>query len=438
MKTAGIAAVVLVVAGMEGATISHGPVLGGLTATSVKVWARTARTGEFRVRYGLAPEALNRVAGPARTELGRDNTGVVEIAGLRPDTKYFYRVEGGEGGSFKTLPDAEEARSPLNPAGLFNFSFEYACGNQQKIDPTLPAFRTMLEQLKDRIDFAILNGDWLYEEKREYSISEWRKQVGLGETAPPRLLEIAPSITGVWENYKLYLERGRPLAAWHREIPSFFTFDDHELLADLNGCGTVGLRNRRAVFRDVGVEAWNHYLGWSNPRDFEQRITFGKTTLKAGSDVLEDASADFTKLNLAETGTLMVHWGEENDAVFDPKLDEVGGDPNAGVYEIAKVLDAHRLGIRPAAKADSRVSYSIGEFSHYRMRVSNAEFFVLDTRSHRQLHDTRNPYKEDVSMLGAAQKQWLKEGMRASDADFFFVVSSVNLMIPHVHPKQPN
>lgn len=422
---------------LEAATITHGPVLGGLTATSVKVWARTDRPGEFQVRYGSEPETLNRIAGPARTESGRDNTGVVQIAGLQPGTKYFYRLAGGQGGSFQTLPDTTSARSPLNPRGLFNFSFEYACGNQQRIDPTLPAFRTMLKHLKDRIHFAILNGDWLYEEKREYSFAEWRRQVGLSGP-PPRLLEIVPSITGVWENYKLYLERGKPLAAWHREIPSFFTFDDHELLADVNGCGTVGLRNRRAAFRDVGVEAWNHYLGWSNPRQFQQRITFGKATLKAGSGVIEDAEADFTQLNLAETGTLMVQWGEDNDAVFDPELDDIGGDPNAGVYEIVEVLDAHRLRIRPAAKTDSLVSYSTGEFSHYRMRVSNAEFFVLDTRSHRQLHDTRDPFKEGVSMLGTAQKRWLKEGMRASDADFFFVVSSVNLMIPHVHPKQPD
>ena len=76
--------------------------------------------------------------------------------------------------------------------------------------------------------------------------------------------------------------------------------------------------------------------------------------------------------------------------------------------------------------------YSIGRMSHYRVRVSNCEFFVLDTRSHRQMHDTRHPDKPGLSMLGTRQKQWLMDGMKASDAEFFFVVSSVNLMVPHI------
>jgi hypothetical protein len=48
------------------------------------------------------------------------------------------------------------------------------------------------------------------------------------------------------------------------------------------------------------------------------------------------------------------------------------------------------------------------------------------------MHDTQNPAKKGVSMLGRLQKQWLKEGMKNSDADLFFVISSVNLMIPHI------
>jgi hypothetical protein len=34
-------------------------------------------------------------------------------------------------------------------------------------------------------------------------------------------------------------------------------------------------------------------------------------------------------------------------------------------------------------------------------------------------------------MLGAAQRDWLVSSMKKSDADFFFVISSVNFMIPH-------
>ncbi len=35
-------------------------------------------------------------------------------------------------------------------------------------------------------------------------------------------------------------------------------------------------------------------------------------------------------------------------------------------------------------------------------------------------------------MLGLRQREWLMKEMKASDADFFFIASSVNFMIPHV------
>jgi len=64
--------------------------------------------------------------------------------------------------------------------------------------------------------------------------------------------------------------------------------------------------------------------------------------------------------------------------------------------------------------------------------VSNCDFFLLDTRSHRDLHDVEKPADPENSMLGEQQFRWLKEGIAASEADFIFVVSSVNFMVPHV------
>ena len=135
----------------------------------------------------------------------------------------------------------------------------------------------MLDKLKDKIHFAILNGDWLYEDKREL---HRRGMVKAGrprrQDSCRRLSDNAPTIVGVWENYKVYLERGKNLAAWHRNVPSFFTFDDHEILNDVWGAGEPGVRDRRAVFRDIGVQAWYDYLGWTNPTPFTQGIHFGQ------------------------------------------------------------------------------------------------------------------------------------------------------------------
>ena len=419
--------------------VTHGPMLGRLTSTSVAVWARTARPAEFQVRYGTNPTDLELTSAPVRTLLENDNTGVVELTGLEPYTSYFYQVTGERGdrapdslsGSFRTLATNETFRHPrYNPDGKFNFSFEFACGNNQPSDLTLPTFRTMLDRIAGKIDFAILDGDWLYEEMREYPAADWLRQVGARQA--PRIVDLAPTIAGVWENYKLYLSRGKNLADWHRQVPNFIQFDDHEMLNDVNGTGTRGRRDRRVAFRDIGLEGWYDYLGWTDPIPWKQRIVMGRATLEAGSDVLTDPRADFRELNLDQIGTLTVHWGTPDAGVNNVRLDETGGDPNAGAYRVVEVLDRNRLRIEPAARATGEQTYSVGAFHHFNMKVSNAEFFFIDTRTHRQMHDIDNPMREGVSILGPPQKAWLKEGLQKSDAELLFVVSSVNLMVPHI------
>ncbi len=435
--------------------ITHGPALGRLGMDHVGVWARTTRPTEFNVFYGLEPDALNSHA-TGNTSLEDDNTGWVLIEGLDPDTKYYYEIGIGDSargveerqGMFHTLRDEEALKTELNPDGRFNFRFEFACGNNQNpsgspVGHALTTFGTMLRELvreqdKSKVDFAILNGDWIYEnDSRQFSPQQWQEQVGIEETGTPHNVSLMPAITGVWQNYKNFYNNGTPLRAWHRNVPSYYTFDDHELLNDIYGSAEVGRRNRRSVFRDVGTSAWYDYLGWSNPVPETRDVVYGKAQLQAGSDVLTDPAADFT--NLDSDSTLHVHWGTENWGMMilppnadgsDP--DEVGGDPNSKVYEIVEVLDANRLRIHPAAVADGNPTYSVGRRSYFKMRVSNSEFFFLDTRSYRQMHDTNDRELQGRTMLGETQKAWLKKSMQASDADFFFIVSSVNLAISHV------
>lgn len=424
--------------------VTHGPVLGRPATDSMTVWARLGEPGTFHVHYGLSPDELvGRVeSSPAR--LADDLTALATLEELEPGTRYHYEIHGATcekrreelSGSFLTLPDPETLRDPEhNPDGLFNFSFEFACGNNQSpgdgLGPSLPAYDTLNRLERDRLHFAILNGDWLYEEDRDHSVETWARDHEIEEL--PRVVGLAPTLVGVWENYKTYLARAKNLAAWHRHVPSFYTFDDHEILNDVFGSGTPGFRNRRAVFRDIAVKAWFDYLGWSNPVVDTSPAHFGRARLEAGSDVLVDEEADFTSLDPATAPTLHVHWGTPDAGVKDiPAGDTEGGDPNANVYRIAEVIDRHRLRLEPPAVATGTSSYSIARQAHGTFRVGNCRFFLLDTRTHRQLHDIQDPEKDGLSMLGTGQRDWLIENMRRGDADFYFVISSVNFMIPHV------
>ncbi len=426
-------------ASTSAAHITHGPMLGRPTPTSMSVWVRSEQPGPVSVLYGRSADNLDHRAGPVWTLLEDDNTGVVTIDGLAPDTTYYYQVVGQQQtASFRTLKSEDSYRNiQYNPDGKFNFSFEFACGNNQKgggnsVGPHLPVYDVLNRDVRDKIDFAILNGDWLYEEERDYPPESWIRQVGIERKEVPRVVEVMPTVVGVWENYKSYLDRGKNLAEWHRYVPSFYTYDDHEAINDIYGTGETGYVNRRAVFRDIGVQAWYDYLAWANPQAHDAPILFGSARLRKGSQVLEDPEADFTSMNLDDHANLHVHWGTPTAGVPDAALDSVPGDPNAKVYEITEVIDAHRLKISPAALADTTSSYSIGRRCYGKWSYGNVDFFFLDTRSHRDLHDVDHPDKPGASMLGKQQLQWLKQGIAASEADFIFVISSVNFMVPHI------
>ncbi|TWT49076.1 PhoD-like phosphatase [Rubripirellula amarantea] len=420
--------------------LTHGPMLGLATDQSVRIWARTSDPGEFFVQYGTAPNRLNRLSDPARTSIEHDNTGSLTLSGLVADTKYYYQIQvndrpHGLPGSFRTLPSQSESVHPtLNPDGLFNFRFQIgSCANQNPLHGgghRATTYEHLNENWADKVNFHIMNGDWLYEELRDYPAEAWRLVQGIEKL--PTIVETAPTIVGVWENYKLYLDRGEALSRWHRHVPSLFTFDDHELVNDIWGAGEAGKRHRRTVFRDIGTQAWFDYLGWANPMTHDQPVHFGKAKMVAGSDVLEDTQTDFTKLPLDQMLNLHVHWGTPAAGLNDMNFDNNDGNANSYVYDIAEVLDAHHIRLHmPAKSNDDNVAYSIGRRSYGSYRVANCEFFIIDTRGDRDMHDVRDRAKAGVSMLGKPQRDWLLRSMKASDADFFFVISSVPFMIPH-------
>ncbi len=438
-----------------GVSITHGPSIGRAGVDHIGVWARTSEPTEFKVFYGNDADQLTSTA-IANTELASDNTGWVLIEGLTADTKYFYEIGLGDApandeersGSFHTLPDTAALNTDLNPGGRYNFRFEFGCGNNQNpsgspIGAAMTTHGTMMgnlvsQEAKSKIDFAILNGDWLYEnDTRGYSPEQWREQTGIDEAATPRVVSLMPNITGVWENYKDFYNKAKNLRDWHRNVPSYYTFDDHEILNDIYGSAEPGRRNRRAVFRDVGTKAWYDYLGWSNPVPPTRDIVYGTAKLEAGSDILTDTDADFTDLD--KESTLHVHWGTPDWGMMllDPNTDgsdpdEVGGDANSKVYEIVEVVDKNTLRVNPPADANGSTTYSVGRRSYFKMSVANSDFFFVDTRSYRMMHDTADRGKVGRTMLGETQKAWLKSEMAASDADFFFLVSTVNLSISHV------
>ena len=398
------------------AGLSHGPLLGRVTDRSVRVWVRTRTPIDFDVLYGtrlpLGKES-DKVTG-ATTEAA-DSTGVVDLTRLDPNTRYYYAIRiNGElpdlrqeitapWPSFRTLPNETSFANPTeNPDGLFNVTFAVGHCASQETDrsggmySSTPAYDMIRRHHADEAMFAIVNGDVIYEELRD------------------------GAITGVRDNYKTYFSRGRSFSTLFRNMPALFTFDDHDVGWDIHGCGQVGLREGRHLIRDIGLRGYEEYLSWANhPGPQRGRIRFGTAEVKQGSTILFDADAEFSSLDPGTVST--IHLGNYTRDEFVGRH----GDPpkNAGVYGLTRVVDGTHLEITPAARADETLPYSIGTHHYYDWQVANCHFFALDTRGERSRRNPQDRADPSLFLLGAAQEQWLLDGIRNTDAEFIFVVS---------------
>ena len=175
---------------------------------------------------------------------------------------------------------------------------------------------------------------------------------------------------------------------------------------------------------------WQYYADWANDRQPQRsKPRFGNARLQEGSDILDDPSADFSTLSLEQISTLHVgHFYKGGDK---PSKADRGGQ-NAGVYRVVEIIDRTKLRVSPPFKQNADAPYSIGTHHYFDRVVGNCHFFFIDTRSERtEFKGAEYAYDENSSILGTAQKEWLKEKTASSKADFLFIVSGDPWVIYH-------
>jgi len=405
--------------------ITHGPVLGGITAQSVRIWIRCSEETDFEVLADTRlpfDETSRSVSG--RTDPERDLTGWVDLEGLEPSTTYVYavRIDGEIADtrvdfndpwpSFQTLPDSSSYEHEFNPDGRFNFSFSIgACQRQRSprdnygiyADP--PAFDRLWEEHREDLAFHIINGDYTYEEVLDGTAS------------------------GLENNYKLYLDRGRSLNRFLRHVPMFTMFNDHEMTDNLDGAGEPGLRDGGYLVRDPAVRVWEYYAAWANDTEpHKGPVLLGDGTAETET-VLHDPDADFTGLDLSTVSTLHVGpFFKEG-----PRDKARRGGPNIGVYRIEEVVDGQRLRVAPPFRETDRpLTYGIGRHHYWDRIVGNCHFLFLDTRSERaKWKGVTHAHDANRFILGETQRSWFLETARDSPAEILFVISGDPWVIYH-------
>src|SRR5262245_56181510 len=75
------------------AVLTHGPVVGGVTASTARIFVRTDAPGAVSIRYGTDPAlATSAATAPAPTVAASDFTRIVDLTGLSPTTKYYLDI----------------------------------------------------------------------------------------------------------------------------------------------------------------------------------------------------------------------------------------------------------------------------------------------------------------------------------------------------------
>ena len=209
--------------------VKFGPLVGAVSDTSVRLWARADRPASLAFEYRHAgtswPGVISTSLALSTTS---DLTGSITIAGLTPDTAYEYRAhldgpfQPGTEGSFRTLP-ATGAVKPLTFAVGADLEYGYdPYAIFDHVDAHAPAF-------------MLLVGDQIYADQ-------------------PAWAQPTP-----WEYGRKYRENwAEPyFAAFARNNPTFMIWDDHEIFDNWDA-GTTG----RYVPARAGFD---NYQGSHNP-----------------------------------------------------------------------------------------------------------------------------------------------------------------------------
>ncbi|MFN8288263.1 MAG: alkaline phosphatase D family protein [Chitinophagales bacterium] len=105
----------LITVGAFAQTVTHGPIVGGVSPSSCRVFVRTSAATNFTVELSTTP-AFSTIAASASssTDAAKDTIAIADVTGLSSDTKYYVRVmingnPSGDVASFETFQNPATA-----------------------------------------------------------------------------------------------------------------------------------------------------------------------------------------------------------------------------------------------------------------------------------------------------------------------------------------
>jgi alkaline phosphatase D len=215
--------------------ITHGPISGEVSDTSVVLWARGNVTGtlEFEVADN-AEFSGDLLTGSAGVAADGDFTGETLVEGLTPGQTYFYRVSLAADsvtsdpveGQFTTAPAADA------PAA-FDFVFGACLGGQGYCRDPETGWAIFNTMLAEEPDFFLITGDSIY------ASSACPTPNNLPGAETP-----AQTLTDFRARYRYHLE-DENYANFLAQVPVYVSWDDHEVKDDYSGLALASQNPQR-------------------------------------------------------------------------------------------------------------------------------------------------------------------------------------------------
>lgn len=246
----------------EEPVVTHGVVVGDVTARSAVLWARANRASTLRVTVQGGP---HRQPGPLQVDASDDFTGQVALEGLRPGRTYRYRVRFDRGpvvaGSFRTAPTASE-RVAVRLAFGGDVAGQNVCRDAVEGFPIADTIRRFAP------DVFVGLGDMIYADNACEAVGRY------GNAQLPGGFGPATDLPGFWAHWR-YNRADPALQRLLGSAAYVGVWDDHEVVNDFGP-----LHDTRATppytpgvhLLPIGLDAFLDYTPIAAPEATPERL----------------------------------------------------------------------------------------------------------------------------------------------------------------------
>ncbi len=191
--------------------VTNSVIVGGVTSGSAKFWIRISQPADINIEVSEDPSFASVNKGTSVSVTPESNfAGIVSVSGLKPDTKYFYRV------LINDDPEETPERYFISfPEAAVNSYFTFAFGSCQQSGPASGG-NVYNEIVKHEPRFFLQIGDWGYPDTTD--------------NTPFNNNFFPASYTGVQLSYERKYNPAYPMDSLCRTAPIDYVYDDHDYM----------------------------------------------------------------------------------------------------------------------------------------------------------------------------------------------------------------